>query len=177
MNHSPATNSADKRPGIPGKYAVMAMFIMGGIATATIYIYWDLHTKPFRPLTEAIGREFKNSLPKVEGGRHKKGPLTLRITVRVPFLPDSAGEASQRMVNRLTELAREQTKLAEFEEFHVHLVQMAPEQLAKEAEFNFPAPEVAERLPFDLPSASSQLNEGQAGGSGASRGASSSSDE
>lgn len=140
-----------KRPGIPGQYVVLGMFLTGIVATATIYLYWDLHTKPFRPLTEAIGREFKYSLPKVEGGRHKKGPLTLRITVRVPFLPDTAGESSQRLVNRLTELAREHGRLAEFEEFHIHLVQLAPERLAQEAEFNFPAAEVAEHLPFDLP--------------------------
>ena len=25
----------------------------------TMFVYWDLHTKPFRPLTEAIGRTFK----------------------------------------------------------------------------------------------------------------------
>ena len=36
-----------------------------------MFVYWDLHTKPFRPLTEAIGRTFKHSLPKVEGGRHR----------------------------------------------------------------------------------------------------------
>jgi len=140
-----------KRSGIPGHYVVLGMFLVGCLATATIYLYWYLHTKPFRPLTEAIGREFKYSLPKVEGGRHKKGPLTLRITVRVPFLPDANAETSQRLVNRLTELAREQGRLAEFEEFHIHLVQMAPEQLVKEAEFHFPAAEVAEHLPFDLP--------------------------
>ena len=72
-----------QRPGIPGKYVVLGMFVMGLISTATIFLYWDLHTGPFRPLTEALGRERPRSLPKVEGGSSKGGPNTLRIALRV----------------------------------------------------------------------------------------------
>ncbi|MBI1348212.1 hypothetical protein GC163_18210 [bacterium] len=151
MNTTEVPATTVLRPGIPGKYVVIGMFILGSIATATIYIYWDLHTKPFRPLTEAIGREFRHSLPKVEGGRHKKGPATLRITVRVPFLPSTNTDQSQRFVNRLTELAREHTNLEQYEVFQIHLVQMAPEQLAVDVEFNFPTEEVATKVPYDLP--------------------------
>src|SRR5262245_43384712 len=88
------TTLEDSPPGSPsqswrisGSAVVFGMRRLGTVATVVMYVYWDLHTKPFRPLTEAIGRTFKNSLPKVEGGRHKRGPMTLRVALRVPFPP------------------------------------------------------------------------------------------
>jgi hypothetical protein len=138
------------RPGIPGWWVVLGMFALGLIATAVIFLYWDLHTRPFRPLTEAIGREYRHSLPKVEGGRHKGSANTLRVAMRVPFVPTESSPDSQRVVNRVVELARAHADLAKFEVLEVHLIQVAPEQMAVQQTFELPVPSVRTSLPFDV---------------------------
>jgi hypothetical protein len=143
------TSSASE-PGIPGWWVVLGMFALGLAATAVIFIYWDLHTKPFRPLTEAIGREYRHSLPKVEGGRHKGSANTLRVAMRVPFVPTESSPEAHRVVNRVVELAREHADLARFEKLEVHLIQVAPEQMAVQQTFEFSAPSVMKSLPFNV---------------------------
>lgn len=141
------------RGGIPGRYVVMAMFGFGVLATVTIFVYWDLHTRPFRPLTEAIGREFVHSVPKVEGGSHKGSPMTLRIAIRVPFEPNAATVETQQVVNRLVGLAQAHADLNRFEELHIHIFQRAPERLARQASFEYPMAAVRDKLPFDAAAA------------------------
>jgi hypothetical protein len=136
------------RPGIPGWWVVIGMFALAILATTIIFVYWDLHTKPFRPLTEAIGREFRHSLPKVEGGRHKGSANTLRVSLRVPFVPIESTPEARKMVNRVVELAREHADLAQFELLEVHLIQLAPEQMAVQKSFEFPVTRVLTELPF-----------------------------
>jgi len=135
---------------ISGKWVVVGMFVMGIIASGVIFLYWDLHTRPFRPLTEAVGREFRHSLPKVEGGRHKGSANTLRIAMRVPFVPDASTPQTQRVVNRIVELAQQQAELARFDVLEVHLIQLAPEQMAVEQSFKYPASDVLTALPFTV---------------------------
>lgn len=142
----PAARSV--RPGIPGRYVVLGMLATGLLATATIYIYWDLHTRPFRPLTEAIGREWKYSLPKVEGGTHKGGPATLRIAMRVPFPPEETSAETQRVVNRLVELANAHSDWSRFEVLQVHLLQLAPERIARQVVLRFEIPQLGGGVPF-----------------------------
>lgn len=124
------------------------MFVLGIVATGVIFLYWDLHTKPFRPLTEAIGREYRHSLPKVEGGRHKGSANTLRVSLRVPFVPLESHSDTQRVVNRVVELARQEANLAAFERLEIHLIQLAPEQMAVQKSFEFPVTQVQSALPF-----------------------------
>ncbi len=136
------------RRGIPGHYVVMGLFLAGIVATVLIFLYWDWHTRPFRSLTEAIGREFSKSLPKVEGGSHKGSPMTLRIAMRVPFEPDEAHPETRQVVNRVVELARRHADLSRFEQFQVHLFQLAPERVAKQASFEYPIARITAELPF-----------------------------
>lgn len=144
----PASAPPVRRTGIPGHYVVLGMIGVGLLSTLVIFMYWELHTRPFRPLTEAIGREWRYSLPKVEGGRHKGGPLSLRIAMRVPFPPAADDPDSQLVVNRATELAREHADLKSFERLQVHLLQLAPERLAEQYTFEFDVAELGEALPF-----------------------------
>ncbi len=123
--------------GIPGHWVVIGMFVMGFCATALIFIYWELHTRPFRPLTEAIGREFRHSLPKVEGGRHKQGPMTLRVAMKVPFKPVKDVEETEMVVRRIVELAKLHADVNRFEVLEVYLIQRAPEQVAVTESFKF----------------------------------------
>lgn len=125
------TSSAPRVREVPGKWVVLGMLLLGIAATTVMYVYWDLHTKPFRPLTEAIGRTFAHSLPKVEGGRHKKGPVTLRIVMRVPFPPEVDEPAATATITQLKELIRTHADLTGYERIQIHLIQMVPEELAK----------------------------------------------
>jgi len=138
---------------LPGQWVVLGLFLLGAIATVGMYVYWDFNTRPFRPLTEAIGREFRHSLPKVEGGRRKRGPMTLRISMRVPFAPNAISPDAHRVVNRLVELSRQYGSLERYERFEVHLVEMRPEAEAVQQAFEFSASDVLERLPFGEPGA------------------------
>jgi hypothetical protein len=143
------TDSTPRRPGeISGRAVVVGLLMLGIAAVVVMFVYWDLHTRPFRPLTEAIGREFRHSLPKVEGGRPKRGPMTLRISMRVPFTPTEVSHDSHGVVNRVVELARQHARLEQFERVEIHLVEMRPEAEAVQQAFVFPAAEVRERLPF-----------------------------
>ena len=134
---------------VSGRAIVVGLLLLGVAAVAVMFVYWDLHTRPFRSLTESIGREFRHALPKVEGGRNKQGPLTLRISLRVPFTPNETSPDAHRVVNRVVELARQHARLEEYERFEVHLVEMRPEAEAVQQRFEFPAEDVRERLPFD----------------------------
>lgn len=123
---------------IPGWWVIVGMFVFGGCATALIFIYWEMHTRPFRPLTEAIGREFRHSLPKVEGGRNKGGPMTLRVAMRVPFKPVKGLEETEAVVRRVVDFSRTHADISRFEILEVYLIQRAPEQVAVTAAFQFP---------------------------------------
>jgi hypothetical protein len=134
---------------ISGRWVVLAMFAAGVVATVTMFVYWDLHTRPFRPLTEAVGREFRHSLPKVEGGRHKRGALTLRVSLRVPFTPTHLSLDAQQVVRRVVELAREHTPFADFEQVQVLLIEMRPEAEAVRCLFEFSAEQLRGEVPFE----------------------------
>lgn len=132
----------DRPRTIPGHWVVIGMFIVGACSTALIFIYWEMHTRPFRPLTEAIGREFRHSLPKVEGGRHKQGPMTLRVALRVPFKPVEGVEETDSIVRRIIELAKTHTDVSRFEILEVYLIQRVPEEEAVTVSLKFPTQEL-----------------------------------
>lgn len=137
-----SVDSPVRSRGIPGHWVVLAMFVMASVATALIFIYWEMHTRPFRPLTEAVGREFRHSLPKVEGGRHKQGPMTLRIAMTVRFKPVKGVEETEAVVRRVVELARQHTDVSRFEVLEVYLIQRLPESEAVTESFKFPTNEL-----------------------------------
>jgi hypothetical protein len=128
---------------ISGRLVVIGMLLTGLVATGVIFVYWELHTRPFRPLTEAIGRTFEHSLPKVEGGRHKGGPMTLRISLRVPFSPEADDAAAQEALRTLFRLIREHQNLSSYGRVEIHLFQMVPEETAKSKKFEFTPAEIS----------------------------------
>jgi hypothetical protein len=130
---------------ISGWIVVIGMLLTGAAATAVMFVYWDLHTKPFRPLTEAIGRTYKHSLPKVEGGRHKRGPMTLRVALRVPFSPEVDQASADAALDTICRLIREHQDLAGYDRVQIHFFQMVPEEVAKSKRFELTPEEVKER--------------------------------
>lgn len=136
------TGTPPRSRRISGTAVVFGMLLLGSVATSVMYLYWDLHTKPFRPLTEAIGRTFKNSLPKVEGGRHKRGPMTLRVALRVPFPPAEGDPQTVELLAKVRDLIRQHQNLEGYDVVKIHLFQMVPEESAKSQLFEYAPDEI-----------------------------------
>lgn len=120
---------------LSGRLLVSALVLFGLLTTTIIVVYWDQNTRPFRPLREAIGREFKRTKPQVAGGRHKGGPATLRIVMTVEFDPQADDAQAQKTYLRVVELARQQIDVTQYEVFELHLIHLPPQQQAVEREF------------------------------------------
>ena len=108
---SPAESTETLPPSPPnpreisGSAVVIGMLTLGIFSTSLLVIYFELHTRPFRPLREAIGRAFKHSRPNVEGGRVRgRGPQILRISMSVPFNPFDDDKKSEEINLRLKQL-------------------------------------------------------------------------
>lgn len=140
----PSSDGRQHAPrAISGRWVVLGLLALGLSATLGLYAYWHFETREFRPLTEAIGREFKHSLPRVEGGRPKRGPSTLRIVLRVPFDPESDERQFQQTVQRVIELARQSQDLSKYERLEIHLIQLRAEQDARKRTYSAPTEELA----------------------------------
>ena len=131
---SPTSDGAPAATGLSGKLVVIGMFAFGILLTGVLYGYWELHTRPFRPLQEALAREIPGSSPRVVGGRHKShresAPNTLRIIVQVPYDPLAEAQASDRdeMARRVVSLARANHDISPYELVEVHLEHRIPER-------------------------------------------------
>lgn len=124
-----------ERSGLSGRWVVVGMFAFGLAATAILWIYWDLHTAPFRPLQEALAKEFPGTRPHVEGGQHKMHegtPKILRIVMRVPFDPTAEHSKTERFVDRLIPFVREHHDVTAYDRLEIHLFWPEPEQEIKE---------------------------------------------
>ena len=125
--------------GLSSQVLIVGMVLLGVAATALLFIYWDQQTRPFRPLRELIGREFRHSRPNVEGGRQKgRGPRILRISMSVEFPPEDMSHANP-VIDRVLELSRQQSDLKDFEQLEINLIQFVPQEVAKTKKFTFSA--------------------------------------
>jgi hypothetical protein len=123
---------------VSGRAVVIGMFTFGIAATATLWIYWTLHTGPFRPLQDALAAEFPGSLPRVDGGQrkmHKGTPKILRVVLKVDFDPVTDTRQGQQVLDRVEELARHHIDLNVYDFLDVYLYQGVPESVLREKEF------------------------------------------
>lgn len=114
-----------------GRWVVLGMFGFGIVATAGLWFYWELHTRPFRPLQEALVRTFPGSNPRVQGGQekiHKGTPRILQIVMRVDFDPVGRESEAQRVAAQAAELARRYQDLDQYQWLEVGLFQPLSEQ-------------------------------------------------
>lgn len=117
---------------------VVGMFVMGLTACGLLFLYFELNTRPFRPLREAIGREFRHSRPNVEGGRPKgRGEMTLRISMSVPFDPTVEADVVDPVLARVLTLARQHHTLTDYDQVQVNLIHFVPEKDAIRKEFRW----------------------------------------
>ena len=134
------TTTPKRSQRISGQYLVIGLLLLGIAATVLMFVYWDQHTRPFRPLREAIGREFRHSRPNVEGGRHKgRGPWTLRISMSVEFPPAEDSPQANKIADRVLEIIHQEHDEKEFEKIEINLIQFIPQELAKTRTFTWPA--------------------------------------
>jgi len=119
---------------VSGKLVVIGMFAFGLFLTGLLYVYWDLHTRPFRPLQDAIVRAIPDSHPRVVGGRYKShregSPNILRIIVLVDYNPLEASNESRRdeLARTVLDLARTHHDVSPYQQIGLHLEYRVPER-------------------------------------------------
>lgn len=139
--------------GISGKWVILGMLVLAVGATAFEWNYMRLHRAPFIPLREAIAESFgRTAKVKIEGGRNKRGPMTLRIVIDVPFDPTAKEEKENALdvLQRLEKLASEKVDLKEYEIMQIYLVQVVPEGTPKRLEHRRPMTDVMNRKQIEL---------------------------
>jgi hypothetical protein len=126
--------------GVPGRWVVIAMFVFGLSATGFLWTYSKLHYAPFVPLQRALVAEFsRKAMPRVEGGRHRGGPMILRVVMTVDFDPNSElegiPERVRQMESRIIELARQHQDLSKYEDLEIYLVHRISDSELQRHEF------------------------------------------
>lgn len=134
---------------------VLIMFAFALAMIGLMYLYWELHTRPFRPLQIAINARYPNSMPRVIGGKHRShqpdSKPTLRMVIAVDFdptqgLPRPEGQSPSEedrvtldetmtlspqiheVYGTLLHLAKQTTDLMPYEKIEIYLEQRRPEK-------------------------------------------------
>lgn len=140
-----ASDVTKPAPRWTGTHVVGGMFAFGVLMVAGLWVYWELYTRPFRPLQNAINEQFPGSSPRAIGGRaksHRTGsPATLRIIVRVYFDPNAETARSEEMAAQLAVIAREHHDLSQYDNLEIHLEQRVPEAESRHWSTSKPVPE------------------------------------
>lgn len=107
---------------------------MGITATGLLYAYSTLHLGPFKPLQEAIVKEFPGSSPRVDGGKKRMQldtPTILRILMKSEVDPLSEKEESVQamlaMRKRIAELTIEKVTLPDLAVLELHVYKLVQE--------------------------------------------------
>ena len=128
--------------GLSGKTTVVLMFVFGIVLTGILWTFWLFHAAPFAPLQKAIAAEFPKSSPRVDGGQkrmHVAGtPKLLWVIVRVYFEPEFDPERSQQVVERVTELTRQNLDVSEYSQLNVRLYSGEPEHMLHQLDTQVP---------------------------------------
>ena len=133
MSDQQTTTSLSPRT-ISGRWLVIGMFAMGITATGLLYAYSTLHLGPFKPLQEAIVKEFPGSSPRVDGGKKRMQldtPTILRILMKSEIDLLSEDEESVRkmlaMRKRIAELVGEKVTLPDLAILELHVYKLLQE--------------------------------------------------
>ena len=129
----PQSPTINKRT-VSGRWLVVGMFVMGITLTSLLYAYSRLHLGPFRPLQDAIVKEFPGSAPRVDGGKKKPSkntPTILRILAKTEIDPLSRSEESEQqllfMRKRIGQLALEKAPLPDLAVLEIHIYKLLKE--------------------------------------------------
>jgi hypothetical protein len=123
---------------VSGRVVVVAMFLFGITTTTGLWTYWTFHTGPFRPLQDALAKEFPRSLPRVDGGQRKMRPgmpKILRVVLRVEFDPVAESGKGEQLLTRVEAVSRRHIDLDQYDVLDLYLYEGVPEQEIREREF------------------------------------------
>lgn len=136
-----------------GRWTVAAMFGFAVLMIASLFLYWEFYTAPFRELQYAIAEAYPDSAPRVVGGEHKshknEHPMTLRVVVYVSddeFDPEEEVEKSEARAKELAAIAFEHHAVGDYEQLQIVLLQKVPESARKRWTMMKPVAEWREML-------------------------------
>ncbi len=127
---------------VPGKWVVIGVLLFGMLMAGGMWTYWKLNLAPFFPLQKALNEAFPKSSPRVDGGRHKNGPVILRIALHVDFRPEPTDPRVLAMIPKVVEIAKRQIKLESYEVLEVYVVSREAEQAPVRIKVELPVPEL-----------------------------------
>ncbi|MBL4886234.1 MAG: hypothetical protein JKY95_17090, partial [Planctomycetaceae bacterium] len=107
-----------------GRPVVFGMFAFALLVSFGLWGYWEMHTRPFRALTDELGETFPGSSPRVEGGKagmHKQTDRVLRIVMRVDYDPLQANSRYQRQQAEILSIASGSGTLMDYDNCEIHL--------------------------------------------------------
>lgn len=137
--HAPSAapdESQNARPfrQVSGKVVVIGMFAFGLLATGVLWLYWELHTRPFRPLQDALAMHYPGAAPRVDGGQrkmHKGTARILRIVMKVEFDPAQDEEQAAGFVRNVAAFVKTKADLSDWDLLEVHLYHLAETELVQ----------------------------------------------
>jgi len=143
---------------ISGRWMVIGMFAMGITATGLLYAYSTLHLGPFKPLQEAIVKEFPGSSPRVDGGKKRMQldtPTILRILMKSEIDPLSGSEESVHKMlalrKRIAELALENVPLPDLTIIELHVYKLVQEEQILKRSYRLDIKSGADWIEIDQP--------------------------
>jgi len=116
-------NPNEQRPR-RGPWIIAGMFLFASLVSLGLWTYWELHTRPFREMTDRLGREFPASSPRVEGGKHglhRDTDEVLRIVMRIDYDPAAAPERYADQIDRIMQIAAAELSLEPYDRCDIHL--------------------------------------------------------
>lgn len=115
---------------VSGKGVVIGMLTFGVLTTTLLFVYWTMHTAPFRDIQEAIAQDFPGSKPRVDGGQrkqHKQTEFQLRVTMQAPFDPTNDIRQTELLLDNVTETINAVRTVNGFDKLVFHLYWPIPE--------------------------------------------------
>ena len=117
---------------VPGRKIVAGMVLFAAGMIGLLFLYWEMYTRPFRPLQAAIAAEFPGSSPRAIGGKPKshreQSPAILRLIVRVDWDPRDNETRARKTANRLFAISAKHVGSSEYERLEVFLMHRRPEE-------------------------------------------------
>lgn len=142
---------------VPGRIVVVAMFAFAASIIGLLFVYWELYTRPFRPLQTVIAAEFPGSSPRAVGGKPKShlpgSPAILRLIVRIDWDPRADQRRARSMANRLADISRAHVAVSDYERLEVYLMHRRAEQSTITWSLDAPLTALPIAVDGDLPAA------------------------
>ncbi|WP_339746710.1 hypothetical protein [uncultured Rubinisphaera sp.] len=129
--HHPETLVDRSTSPTRGRWLIAVMFLFAISVSVGLWTYWELHTRPFRSLTDALGETFPNSSPRVEGGKHglhREIDSILRIVLRIDYNPDLESDRYEKDVETILQMAANHIELQAYDRCDIHLFRQSPEE-------------------------------------------------